>query len=236
MLLELARPEQILSVSFLARDSALSVFAERARNIAPNRGSAEEILALKPDLVMADPSANQMAVALIRRAGIPIWQLDPPFDAASIQRETVRAGEALGAQAAAGLSVTEMQRRLDAAKARAVRGEVSAVTFYPNAWATGPGTLANAALGAAGLRNAIDKAGYSAFSLEGLIRLTPDYLVLPREQEPAFSQAAAALDHAAIRSRWPQERRIQIPGKLLICGGSFLAEAVERLVDATGPR
>ena len=51
--LAVAAPGQLVSVSELARDPALSAMASRAAAIPSNRGRAEEVLALRPDLVLA---------------------------------------------------------------------------------------------------------------------------------------------------------------------------------------
>lgn len=48
-----ARPGQLHSVSWLAADPAMSVLANEAEGLRLNRGLAEEIFLMKPDLVIA---------------------------------------------------------------------------------------------------------------------------------------------------------------------------------------
>jgi iron complex transport system substrate-binding protein len=218
--------ERIASVSFLADDPALSFAAPLARGIPKNRAQAEEILAVAPDLVLADIYANQAAAGLLRHAGLPLWFHTPAATQADIETTWRAAGEVLGVAPRASELIEQMTRRLAAVTAQ--KSQTAAI-FFPNAWAMGSGTLADSALRAAGYRNAVSGSGYAAYSLETLLQLKPEVLVLPREDTPTFSQAAALLDHPAARGLWPAERRINLPGHLLICGGPFFADAVERL-------
>lgn len=218
--------ERIASVSFLADDPALSFAAPLAAGIPKNRAQAEEILAVSPDLVLADIYANQAAAGLLRHAGLPVWFHTPATTPADIEATWRAAGDVLGVPARAAEVIDGMKQRLSAVTARK---NATAAIFFPNAWAMGSGTLADSALRAAGFRNAVSGSGYAAYSLETLLQLKPEVLVLPREDTPTFSQAAALLDHPAARGLWPAERRINLPGNLLICGGPFFADAVERL-------
>ncbi len=222
--------DRILSLSFLADDPALSYAATLAAGIPKNRAHAEELLALKPDLVLADRYANQAAASLLANAGVPLWFYTPAGNVSEIVETYRDAGRKLGVPERAQALVEQMQARLSvvAAGNRATEPP-SAAIFFPNAWAMGKGTLAHAALASAGLRNAVPGEGYAAYSLEGLLALKPDLLVLPREDTPTFSQAAALLDHPAARTLWPASRRVNLPGNVLICGGPFFADAVERL-------
>ncbi|WP_317616335.1 substrate-binding domain-containing protein [Paracoccus mutanolyticus] len=63
--LAVAAPGQLVSVSELARDPALSAMASRAAAIPSNRGRAEEVLALRPDLVLASSLGDAATVRLL---------------------------------------------------------------------------------------------------------------------------------------------------------------------------
>src|SRR3954464_3322174 len=52
MALLLAGPQRIVSISFLGADAAESPLAGMARGIAVNHGLAEEVIAVKPDIVL----------------------------------------------------------------------------------------------------------------------------------------------------------------------------------------
>src|SRR5579862_4671641 len=69
-LLALARPDQAISVTWLAGDKNRSGEAPAAAGIPVNHGSAEEVARIAPDLVLADSYSDPNTVAMIRRLGI----------------------------------------------------------------------------------------------------------------------------------------------------------------------
>ncbi|RLA20277.1 MAG: ABC transporter substrate-binding protein, partial [Gammaproteobacteria bacterium] len=62
LLLQLAEPKAIASLTHLAADPELSYLAEEATNYPLNYGSAEEILQLDPDLILAGSFTARPAV------------------------------------------------------------------------------------------------------------------------------------------------------------------------------
>ena len=81
LLLRLADPRNVASVTWLARDPGSSNVADLAAEIPVNHGLAEEIIPLQPDLVIAgiytaaggrDAQANRHSLAEV---GVPkIWR------------------------------------------------------------------------------------------------------------------------------------------------------------------
>ena len=72
MLLLLVEPSRIAALSRLAKDSHLSVLADQARMLPQTMGSAEEVLALQPDLVLVGSFTTQHTTDMLRHFGIPI--------------------------------------------------------------------------------------------------------------------------------------------------------------------
>lgn len=221
---------RIASLSYLVRDAHLSRVADRVAGIPTNRGGAEEAIAARPDLVLADRGTSRDTLALLRRMSIDVYLHDVPDDVAGIEYETRRLAAALDAREAAEALLTEMRNRL--ATIRPAGSKVTALWFFPNAYTSGRGTLSDAALTAAGFVNLAPRVGYAGISVEELIVARPDRLVLQHDDTPTFSNAAAVLAHPAVNTLWPASRRIDLPGNLLVCGAPFFAEAVERIAAA----
>ena len=91
LVLRLAAPGTVKSVTWLARDPALSNVAALAHAVSVNRGLAEDVVPLAPDLVIAGAYTTRTAVALLRRLQIPVLELDVPrtIDEALTQITTV---------------------------------------------------------------------------------------------------------------------------------------------------
>ncbi len=218
-MLVLLAPNKIAALSPLARDPALSYVAPQAAHLPFVRASAEAVLRLHPDLILAAPYGAQTILALLAQEHIPILRLALPHDFAGIRQMTRALAAALGVRQRGEALLAAMDARL-AALPRPAR-EVRALVWEPRGLTEGPGTLTDAVLRAAGYDNAADgrRAG-----LEALLRRPPDLLVVPTA--PTFpSLATELLEHPAIANL----PRRAIPPALTICAGPFSADAAAML-------
>ena len=70
-MLVLLAPEKIAALSTLARDPSLSYVAPQAVQLPIVRASAEAVLRLRPDLVVAAPYGAQTTLALLQQERVP---------------------------------------------------------------------------------------------------------------------------------------------------------------------
>ena len=87
LVLRLADPQSIASVTWLSRDPTNSNVAALAARIPINHGLAEEIIPLKPDLVIAGVYTARTAVAMLKRVGIPVAEIDVPESLDDVRRQ-----------------------------------------------------------------------------------------------------------------------------------------------------
>lgn len=76
-------------------------------------------------------------------------------------------------------------------------------------------------------------------SLEEIVKLRPDAILVGRDDDRAEDQGRAMLLHPAIAALFPPERRILMSESLTVCGGPMLVEAIDGLaaqLSALGPR
>ncbi|MFG1299176.1 ABC transporter substrate-binding protein [Xanthobacter sp. V3C-3] len=234
LLLRLAGPERVVSVTFLAQDSRASNVADLARGVPVNRGLAEEIVPLAPDLVVVGAFTTRATTAMLHRLGFEVMELAAPGTLAEAyaQIRTV----------AARLGVPErgeaMVRQMETAFARlppADTARPTAVVLRPNGFTTAGGSLADDLMEKAGLINlaaslSTDKMGQLA--LEEIVRAQPDFLVVNAEDDAPPSLAEALLRHPALAPFAAGGRTISLPLRLWTCAGPELAEAAARLAAA----
>ena len=230
--LRLADPGQVLSVTHLARDPLASNVADLARDVPVNRGLAEEVVPLKPDLVLAGAYTTRTATAVLRRLGFEVVELADP--------ETLEEAYAQIRMVAARLGVPErgaaMVGEMEAAFARLppVAGQrPTAVVLRPNGFTTGRGSLADELMEKAGLSNLAarlptDKMGQLA--LEEIVRAAPDLVVVNADEAAPPSLADALLHHPALAPF--KDRTLALPLRLWTCAGPDLAEAAALLAAA----
>jgi iron complex transport system substrate-binding protein len=218
-LLVLLAPEQVAALSPLARDPALSFVAAQAATLPVVRNSAEAVLRLHPDLVLAGTFGARTTLALLEQEGVPVWRLDMPEDFGSIRVQTTRVAERLGVPARGAALIAAMDATLRSVRPPAHR--ITVVAWEPRGYTAGPGSLMDAVLRAAGLTNASNG---RRLGLEALLRHPPDLLVVPLT--PAYpSLATEMLDSPAIAAI----PRRALPPPLTICAGPFTAQAVAEL-------
>lgn len=221
----LAAPGQLVSVSHLARDPLSSAMADTARAWPVNRGGAEEVFLMRPDLVLAGTQAAQTTVAMLRRLGLRVETFAPENGWDDIRVGIARMGRLLGREAEAAVLLAGIEARLAALPRAGPRP--GAVIYHPNGYATGSGTLADAVLRAAGFRNLAAEAGIAGggvLALEALVMAAPD-VVITGPRYPGTSRAESLLDHPAL-ARVPQAR---LADARWVCGTPHLLDALEEL-------
>ncbi len=232
-LLALAKPEQVVSVTALARNALRSAESDAAAGFPVNHGSAEEIAALKPDLVMADGFSDPATLALLRHLHIPVLVLDDPRDFAGIVQNVRRAALALGDAAKGEAVIARMESTLGP-RSGAVSGRPVVAVLEPGGYTQGTGTLIDEAIfraGGEGLGRRLGIAGYASLPLERLVAQKVDLMVVPGDAEHN-SLSAAALSHPAIQARFSAVPRLVIPGNLTDCATPASAGMVQMIRDA----
>ncbi|MGF7162438.1 iron complex transport system substrate-binding protein [Rhodoligotrophos appendicifer] len=232
LVLRIADPRQIVSVTSLAQDPASANLAAPAALFPANRGLAEEVIALRPDLVVAGRYTTRTTVAQLHRSGIAVMELDVPSSFAETEAQIRRLGHVLGQGARAEQVIAQMTDRLNALKPPAESGP-TAIVYQPNGFAAGKGSLIDALLARAGLRNLAAEHNleqYGAVPLEKIVSMQPDILIMNAEaHDPAL--ALEILRHPVLKAA-PTLRVVNIPTRLWTCAGPEMVEAVTLLATA----
>ncbi|MEM1160091.1 MAG: ABC transporter substrate-binding protein [Pseudomonadota bacterium] len=229
----LVGPEQVVSVSYLASDPRSSAMAKEAEAYRANRGLAEEIFLLKPDLVIAGTYTTRATVALLRKLGIPVIAFDPANSLGDVRARIKQMGEALGQRDRAASLIARFDADLKAARAK-TQERPRAATYYANSYTSGPGTLAGSIMDAAGLANIAIERGLDTggtIALEELIIENPDMIITGRPFEtPALAEEV--LRHPALADLRQRAATAPVADRDWVCGTPFVIAAVRRLVAA----
>ena len=235
LMIELVPRERIAAVTHLAADASVSAIPERARGIPITHGGAEDVLRLDPDLVLAGPFGVRGTVDLLQRLGRRVVIVPQPQDLSGVRAAVEAVAEAVGETAkGAALSPISIGVWLLSRPAIKVR-DPAAVIYQIGGSVSGPGSLADAALAAAGFRNAA--ASYrltrgGQVPLEVLLADPPDLLVLSSTPGEYRTVLADNLRHPAIAILRREHASIELPWRHWLCGTPHIIEAVERLAAA----
>lgn len=234
LLVELVDRARIAAVTHLAADPAVSAIPEKARGIPITRGAAEDVLRYDPDLVLAGPFGVSATVNLLRRLGRNVVVVPLPQTLDGVRAAVREVAAAVGAEANGETMIAEFDRRLGRLAAPA-KSPPTAVIYQIGGSVSGPGSLADAALAAAGFRNM--SAAYrltrgGQVPLESLVAKPPDLLVLASNPEEYRTALADNLRHPVISLLRQRGASLELPWRYWLCGTPHLADAIERLAEA----
>jgi iron complex transport system substrate-binding protein len=231
LLVDLVDPQRIAAVSFLATDRTLSAAADRLETFKRVKGTAEEVLALQPDLIIAGEYTTGATVDLLRRLGrdVLVVPLASDFDG---MRATIRQMAAAVGEVQRGEDViTAFDERLSAARST-VQTRPTAIAYQVGSFVSGPDSLLDAALVAAGYRNLASEIHLGAagrLPLEQLVTTPPDLLVLANAADDFQTVLADNLRHPALKQLMKQRPSVHLPMPYWMCATPKIAEAVEIL-------
>jgi iron complex transport system substrate-binding protein len=229
LLLDLLPPDRIASITFLSRQPSNSLVWPQAARVAINHGSVEEVLAEKPDLVLAGTFTTPAARALIRRVGIPMIEVPPANDFDAIRRTTRSVAHVLGREAAAELLIARMDATLRALNATRPQRVIRVAGWSGGGSVPGRGSLFDAILTAAGGVNiAANDERDGSFDLEQLLFARPDVLAFGSDDVDTPSLHTDDALHPLLLKIYAG-RRISYPSSLYSCGVVESADAAVAL-------
>lgn len=221
MLVRLVPASRIAAISHYSHDPmATSMPIAVARRFRATAGTAEEVIALAPDLVVASRFTAPATRDAFARAGLRTLYLDAPATIAASEAQVRQLAAAVDAGAAGERMVSAIERSLPPVP---VGRRPSALLFIAGDLATGAGTLLDEMMTRAGFANAA--AGYG---LQFTGRLPAERLVA---QPPEVVIAPAGGRGVDLRRRLlPHMVEADFPRQLVNCGGPSIVPAMRRLM------
>ncbi|WP_120219804.1 ABC transporter substrate-binding protein [Sphingopyxis sp. FD7] len=226
LLLALADRGRIAGLTHNATDPGLSAVPALARGLPLHRGSAEQLLATNPDLVVGMPARGSAALAALPDARYPVLDVASANSLEDIYRAIRQVGAAVGHGERGGALIADMQREI-AALPRRGRGRVAAY-YQRRGYMTGTGTLVDDLMTRAGLVNLAAKLGkppLAQISLEEMVAADPDFLIVESATDTVTDQGSEMLHHPAL----DHIPRISIPQAWTVCGGPAYARAARSI-------
>ncbi len=228
LLISLADPAQILGLSRFSREAGESFAAEDARRFPVLSGGAEDILELKPDVVVASLFDKRSTRELLKARGFHLAEFSVPRDLDEVKAQIRRMGDIVGHPDRAAAQVARIDAAMIRARQAVVERHISVLPLSRRGW------LINALLAETGLFNAASELGVATggfASLEAIVNARPDLLVVSEAGDRAEDDGRAFLLHPALQRFYPPDKRIVIPERLTVCGGVMLADALDLLVS-----
>lgn len=222
LLLALATPEQILSVTHLSQDPAETPLWRQGRLYSRNDGSLMSVAAMRPDLVLTMSGGARDRLGIAERLGLEVVDLPYPSSLADVETAIARVAAALG-RPEAGLGLV---RRLARLRASAPGAQIDTIWLGGGGRTVAPAGLEAQWMALAGLRQRPMRG--DRVSLEILLVRPPSILLRSDYRQDQYSGAQRWLDHPVAR-RLRTGRAIATDGRRWTCMGPLLIAEIERL-------
>lgn len=233
ILVELVPPERIAAVSHYSHDPrSTSMPLATARRFAATSGTAEEVISLRPGLVLASSFTPPATLAGYQRLGLRVQS----FGTAATLEENRTQIRAIARAVNAAERGEALIARIDAAVARAAssrRDRPSALLWLGGSnLVNGQGTLIDEMMRRAGFRNASADYGVrftGVLPLEHVVARPPQIVLTP-EPDGAVDEDGR---RASLRARALQGRAAigHFSPNLFFCGGPSIIAAMDRLAE-----
>lgn len=232
LLLTLADPGQILGLGPYARDAARSHLSEQAKSFPKLSGEAEDVLMLKPDLVFSTRFTRRATRDFLKQRGLRVVELEAVRTLDEVKAQIRQIGDLVGHPDRAAAAIARIDAAIARAREAASRQPYRVLPLERRGWVSGRDSLITSMLSAVGLVNAAGALGFTFggfATLEAVVALHPDYLLISEEGDFAEDEGRAFVLHPALQRFYPPSKRITIPEQLTVCGGPMLADALDRL-------
>ena len=222
LLLQLARPGQIVSVTHLSQSEAEFPLWRSARRYPRNDGTLLDVVPHRPTLVFTMGGQGNDRQAIARRLGIRVIVLPFPQSVDDVIRSVRTVSGALGRREAGEALV----RQVAGLRAGALRGGLDTLYLSAGGQSVGATSLAAEWMRLAGLQQRAIRG--DRVSLEQLLVSPPAVLLKSSYRSGEYSAGQRWLSHPLAR-QVRAGRTLTTDGRLWTCMGPLLAPEIQRL-------
>lgn len=225
-LLALADREQIAGLTRNAADPNMSAAAAQTAGLPILKGTAEEVLAIEPDLVVGMSVRRSNMLTGIPHESYAAVELKSARSYDDILTQIREVAKAVGHPERGEALIVRMEHDL-AAISKNGAGHVAAY-YQRRGFLTGTGTLVDDLMTRSGLINLADKLHkpiLAQLTLEELLEARPDYLIVESGSDEVVDQGTEMLHHPLLRDM----PRIHLPQAWTVCGGPAYVDAARSL-------
>ena len=235
ILRDVAAPDQIAGVSHYSHDpDSTSVPMEWAQRYPAVGDNAEDVLALRPDLVIASSYVPPQTIAALRRMNIPLLQLPLPNTIEESIEQVGFIAHHIGRDEQGRALARRIEKTMRDTHASVDRASPAALVWQEGGLVLGTGTLTDSLLAQAGFRNSaadMHIAQWGVLSLEDIL-LQPPEIIMSNKAAMANRNGDGGnrlLSHPALRKAEAHIMIADLPARYLHCGGPSIIPAARRL-------
>ena len=227
--------EQIAALSHYSRDMGRSPIGALAQTIPITHESAEEVIALEPDLILASRHSDLATRNALKRVGIPIELFTEPKTIEESLDQIRIIARLVNREARGDAIVADIEEVLRKAAPEPGTRRVKALLFQNNGFSTGSGSLVHEMLTYVGFENMAVRYGlkyWGDIPLEWVVADPPEVLLAGAVEADKPTWADRVRRHPALKDIKDHMMRFTFPERFMDCGGPVLAESATAMAEA----
>jgi iron complex transport system substrate-binding protein len=235
ILVQVADRAQIAAVSHYTHDPSSTSSGALGLTLPFTHETAEEVVALRPDLVLTARHSAPATRAALERMGVRTELFGLPNTVEESLAQVMQVARAVNRPERGAALVARIRAALADAAPPPGAPTLTAVTFQSGGFASARGTLMDEMMRRAGFENAATRYGLTRtgnIPLEKLIADPPDVLLAGQLEPGAPTWADRVLAHPALAHVAPRMHRAVFPQTLTFCGGPVLIDSARMLARA----
>jgi len=239
ILLALANPGQIASLSHLAHSAYAYNAALAKRYPMLKNSSAENILSFNPDLVLLTSFSSPESVAILKRSGVKLYIVEKYESLEDVYTTLLEVGDLLGQRQKAEILIASCRSRVNSL-AKALEGvkPVRVILAAEYSFISGTNTTFQELCDHAGAINVAAEAGISGIApipSEKMLSWKIDYLIGWQEPGSKMTERLKAVAPFRFLDAYKQGKLIEMPGALFMTTSHHRVTAFEMLARILHP-
>ena len=246
MTLALVPVERLVGVGSVSKDPTYSNVSSLVQNIPEISREPETIISRSPDVIVTSPFYPADTVAALSQVGIPVIQTDLEQHPEGRINSILLMGYIYGEEERALAFASEVSARYDSVVSVTSefqpRPRVLALTRYSDTlWVAGGNSTEGSIISTAGAINAAEEAGVDGnqtISLEGVIAMAPEIVIIPQPAEfgaEEFRQSLLNNEALAETPAIANNRVYIVDGKLFTTLSQWNLRGVEEMARLLWP-
>jgi iron complex transport system substrate-binding protein len=235
VLVELAPRAHIAAISHYSRDPVRSIIADLAKTLPVTYESAEEVVALEPDLVLAGRHSALATRNALKRVGIRFELFSVPVSMEASHAQIRRVAALLQQPERGEQLIARIDAAIAAARPAANTPRLTAAVYQPGGLTAGTDTITDDLLRVVGLDNLAARHGvtmHQPWPLERLLHAAPQILLVSDPRGGGSMHAERVVQHRALRALAGRMQPAAYPVRYLYCAGPTMIPALTALTAA----
>ena len=232
ILVRVADRSQIAALSHYSREPQQSSIAPLAKTFPITYETAEEVIALRPDVVLTAFHSSPATRAALERIKVRTALFKVPNTWVESRKQIAQIAQIAGHPERGESLIAQIETAMAKAAPPPGTRPITAVVFQPNGFAAGHGTLVDEMMRRTGFVNVAERYGLKKWgnvALESLLADPPEVLLAGQADNGAPTFAERVMNHPALASISGRMKRAVFPERLLYCGGPVLIDTVAAL-------